>query len=294
MDTVTRYSRWLATLDSHERSTVLDIKEPEKRIERIKELMQKQEERRFLLFAGSLPAEDRTTIFDWLREFVAAHADEIYRKTPPFIRQRIDEAPDEAARREQLFIHWQRARRDSDMPFPRSEDYAELFKKFSAETQKTIEASAASKLSNEPADQRTPERQRALEQERVSELVRMARVARYFPQISLEELLKYYAAMKPDDLRRKQLEGKEGEELRRELQRMYNLDHEFGRGGAPGPLGGRGFGPGGGWPGPPGGPRGDGRGRPGDRFDDKDRGGKPPPPPGERRPPDNGKPAEAK
>ena len=182
-----------------------------------------------------------------------------------------------------------------DMPFPRSEDYAELFKKFSAETQKTIETSAANKLSSEPAEQRTPERQRALEQERVGELVRMALVARYFLQISLEELLKYYATMKPDDQRRKQLEGKEGEELRRELQRMYNLEHGFGRGGGPpGPGGGRGFGPGGGgWPGPPGGPRGEGRGKPGDRFDDNDRGGKPPPP-GDRGPPANGKPADAK
>src|SRR4051794_39380166 len=78
MDTVTRYSRWLATLDSTERSTLLDIKEPEKRIERIKELMHKQEERRFLFYAGNLPEKDRTTIYDWLREFVAAHADEIY------------------------------------------------------------------------------------------------------------------------------------------------------------------------------------------------------------------------
>jgi len=90
----------------------------------------------------------------------------------------------------------------------------------------------------------------------MEELVLTARYSRYFPQVSLDELLKFYAAMKPDDQRRKQLDGKEGEELRRELQRMYNWEHMRSRG--PG-----------GWGGPP-----PGRGG---RFDGKDRGGKPPP-----------------
>src|SRR5436190_932792 len=92
---------------------------------RLKEMTpdQKQEERRFLFYAGNLPEKDRTTIYDWLREFVAAHAEEIRQKAPSFIRQRLDEAPNDAARRDQLFMHWQRTRRDGDMPFPRSEDY---------------------------------------------------------------------------------------------------------------------------------------------------------------------------
>src|SRR5262245_24292671 len=38
-DTVTRYARWLSTLDATDRSTLLDIKDPEQRIARIKELM---------------------------------------------------------------------------------------------------------------------------------------------------------------------------------------------------------------------------------------------------------------
>src|SRR5262245_47494401 len=39
-DTATRFNRWLANLDSTERSALLDIKEPDKRIARIKESMQ--------------------------------------------------------------------------------------------------------------------------------------------------------------------------------------------------------------------------------------------------------------
>jgi hypothetical protein len=295
-DTVTRYNRWLANLDSTERSTLLDIKDPAQRIARIKELMQQQEKRRFDQYFANLPEEDRKTIFSWLGEFVAAHADAIRERLPPPVRQRIDDAPDEEAKRREIFAHWQRWRREFNLPFPSADDYSALFKRFSAETQKTIDSSVANELSKEPEDQRTPERQHALQQQRITELWRTALYSRFFPQIGVDELLKYYAAMKPDDQRRKQLDGKEGEELRRELQRMYNWEHGFGRGGGPPgtPGGGRGFGPGGGWQGPKGGPRGDGRGKPGDRFDDKDRGGKPPPPPSERPPPADGKPADAK
>ena len=288
-DTVTRFNRWLANLDSTERSALLDIKEPDKRITRIKELMQQQEERRFKTYASNFPEEDRKTIYKWLGEFATAHADAIRERLPPSIKQRIDEAPDEEAKRRELITGW-RMRRDSGTPFPSDEEYRELFKRFTSETQKTIESFAASTMAGEPEAQRTAERQQEFQRHRVEELVRTALSSRFFPVVSQEELLKYYAGMKSDDPRRKQLDGKEGEELRRELQRMYNWDHGFGRGGPPGP-GGRGFGPGG-WPGPPGG-RGEGRGfrfdgNPPDRFDGKDRGSKPPP--GERSEP----PAEAK
>src|SRR5437773_7743026 len=66
LETVKSYNRWLATLDSSERSTLLDIKDPQQRIARIKELMQQQEERRFRDYAGNLPEEDRSAIYKWL------------------------------------------------------------------------------------------------------------------------------------------------------------------------------------------------------------------------------------
>src|SRR5436309_2734094 len=77
LETVKSYNRWLATLDSVERSTLLDIKDPEERIARIKTLMQQQEERRFREFAGNLPEEDRIAVYKWLGEWAVAHADEI-------------------------------------------------------------------------------------------------------------------------------------------------------------------------------------------------------------------------
>ncbi|HMC10736.1 MAG TPA: hypothetical protein VKH44_05580 [Pirellulaceae bacterium] len=293
LETVKSYNRWLANLDSSERSTLLDIKDPEQRIARIKELMQQQEERRFRTYASNLTEDDRKAIYKWLGEWALAHAGEIREQSPRDARQRIDDAPDDETRQRALIDAWQRSRQQVA---PAAADYSELLKRFSPETQKTIESSAASRLASEQEANRTPERQHELQQERLQNIVRIARYSRFFPVTSQDELLKYYAAMKSDDDRRKQLDGKEGEELRRELQRMYNWEHGVGRGGGPpGPPGGRGFGPGpGGWPGPPGGPRGDGRGRPDDRGKPGDRfdGGGKSPPPGDRFPPRDAKPAQ--
>jgi hypothetical protein len=276
LDTVKSYNRWLQTLDSVERLSVLDIKDPEERIARIKTLIQQQEERRFREYAGNLPEDDRTAVFKWLGDWALAHAEAIRGQLPRDMQQRIDAAPDDEARRRALVGAWlQWGQRNAS---PVAGDYADLLKQLSPETQKTIESSVTNELNKEPEAQRTPERQQALTQQRIGELVRAARISRIFPQISQDELMKYYAALKSDDPRRKQLEGKEGEELRSALQRFYNWDHGFGRGGTPG---GRGFGPGPVWGPPPGGPRGDGRGsrgssKPGERLDENDRGGKQP------------------
>jgi hypothetical protein len=272
--TVTAYNRWLATLDSTERSQLLDITDPEARIERIKELMHQQETRRFQLYSINLPEQDRETIFKWLEDFVVAHEEPIVQRLPGYAKQRIAEATDAEAKRRELFRSWQRHRRDRDsnLPWPSSDDHAQLVKQLSAETQKMLESSAASELAKEPEDQRTPERQQALQERKVEELVRTAYYSRMFPQISQAELLKFYAALKSDDPRRKQLDGKEGEELRRELQRLYNGEHLFGRGGGPagGPSGRGGFGP-------AGGPPGSGRGFGPPRGEGPPRGDRPPP-----------------
>jgi hypothetical protein len=282
-NTATAYNRWLATLDSTDRSQLLDIKEPEARIERIKELMHQQETRRFQLYSINLPEQDRETIFKWLEDFVVAHESSIIERLPSYAKQRVADAADPDAKRRELFRSWQRHRRDSNLPWPSSDDHSQLIKQLSAETQKMLESSAASELAKEPEDQRTPERQQVLQERKVEELVRTAYYSRMFPQISQADLLKFYAAMKSDDPRRKQLDGKEGEELRRDLQRMYNSEHFFGRGN--GPPGGPGGGPGPGRGfGPPGGPPGPGR-----NFGPPPRGNGPPrgdsPPRGERSPP---------
>lgn len=268
--TMMRYSRWLATLDPTDRYKLLDIKDPQEKIARIKELLQQQEERRFRQYFANLPEEDRKAIYQWVGEFVLAHAERIRAQLPEGIAQRLEHAPDDEARRRELFMAWQRWRREFDLPAPGPDDYAALLKRFSPETQKQIEAAAQATAAAEPPAARDPgqarERLRELQIRRVEDLVRTALYSRFFPQVSQQELLKFYQAMKPDDPRRRLLEGKEGEELHRELQRMYNWERSgWTRGGPPDGPGPRGFRGREGPPGPPpGGPGGRGfRGREG-------------------------------
>jgi hypothetical protein len=237
-DTVTRYNRWLGNLDSDIRSKLLDIKDPDERIARIKELMQQQEERRFHDLAPNLPEDDRRTIYSWLGEFVTAHADTIRDRLPPTLKKRIDDAPDSDAKRRELFGSWLRWRRELELPFPAGDDYTQLLKKLSADTRKQLESAAST----------DPEQQT----KRVADLVRAALYSRYFPRASQDELLKFYADMKADDPRRQSLQGLEGEALHRRLDWYFNSER----------MGG----PGSGW----------GR-RGGGRFDGKDRGPSEPP-----------------
>jgi hypothetical protein len=278
MQTMTRYHRWLATLDPTDRYKLLDIKDPQERVARIKELLQQQEERRFRQYFANLPEEDRKAIYQWIGEFVATHAEQIRSRLPEGIARRLEHFPDDEARRRELFLAWQRWRREFDLPSPGPDDYAALLKRFSSATQKQIEAAAQATAASESSTSRDPQpskqRLQELQLRRVEELVRTALYSRFFPQVSQQELLKFYQAMKPDDPRRKLLEGKEGEELHRELQRMYNWERSgWSRGGPPDGPGPRGF---------RGGPPPDGRG-----FRGRD-GSPPGPPPGP--PPDGGRP----
>jgi len=253
--TATLYARWLSNLDPAERSTLLDIKDPPERIARIKEIMKHQEERRFQQYAFLLPEDDLKAIYKWLGEWVLAHYDAIRDRLPRDIRQRMDEAPDEDSRRRAMIDGWQRSMRYGRLPMPSAFDYQSLLGRFSGETQTRIESQIARDLAAEPEAQRTTERQEVLTQQRLEHLVQTALFSRFFPVVPQEELLKFYANMKPDDPRRQRLDGKEGEELRRELQRMYNWERMTARG-----AGGRSFGP-------PGGRDGRG-GRPDGRHDD--------------------------
>jgi hypothetical protein len=263
--TATLYARWLGNLDPVERSTLLDIKDPQQRIARIKEIMKHQEERRFQQYAFLLPDDDLKAIHKWLGDWMLAHYDDFRDRLPRDVRQRIDEAPDQESRLRAMIDGWLRGLRFGRLPLPSAADYKELLSRFSSETQKRIEAQVARDVAAEPEDQRTQKRQEEVTQQRLENLVRTALFSRFFPVVSQEDLLKFYASMKPDDERRQRLDGKEGEELRRELQRMYNWERITARG-----SGGRGFGPPG-W-GPPGGGREGRGGRPDGRNEGPDGG----------------------
>jgi hypothetical protein len=266
-ETIKRYNQWLATLPSPKRAALLVIQDPKERIARIKEEMRQQEEQRFREFLPALPESDQEVIRQWIVDFVVRNADAIREHLREDTLRYIDEAPDEAARRERLVRSWEMRRREPGMPYPAGEDVLRLVEKFSAETREKINAPPVGQATA------TAEERQALRQQRVLELVRAALVSRTFPQPTREELLQFYANMKPDDPRRMRLEGREGDDLLSELRRQWNFERWRERGG-----------PGAGWgPRPPGGPfgrgeRDDERGGKG-RYRGPDDGRPPPPPP---------------
>jgi hypothetical protein len=260
-ETIRRYNQWLADLSSSQREAILSIKDPQKRIDRIRELMIQQEKERFNQFVEEdVSKPDRDTIYTWVEEFVIQHEKEILDRLPHEARKRLTDTPDETARRKALIANWHFARRrDSDMLAPKKADFDKLFEKLSHEARMRVTAVAK-------AEQRD---------QRLNEFMRAAIISRIYPPPGREELQRFYAGMKSDDPRRERLEGLERDELYRELRRMFGQER----------FGGRGIGPGGGQRGGP------GRGGPGGGRSDgppppEFRGERPPLPKGEGKGPE--------
>jgi hypothetical protein len=221
-------------LTSPQRAALLSIPDPQERIARIKELMQQQAEQRFREFLPNLPDEDRKVINKWVGEFVVAHEEEILKHMRPEWREKLANSTDEEVRRRDLAMSWgwRYRRREPETPLPTAEEMDKLLNSLSAETRKQIDQTATA----------PKERQTLLE-----ELVRRATISRFFPQVSRDELLKFYTEMKGDDPRREKLEPLEGDALYRELTRMF-VSERFGGplgppgrgGGGPPPWGGQG------------------------------------------------------
>jgi hypothetical protein len=225
-----RYCEWLKTLTSAQRAELRDLP-ADKRIARIKELLQQQAGQRFQEYAGSLPAEDREAIYRWLEDFITRNQDEIISQFTFDMKRRLADAHDEEARKRMLIMGFQYRRPDSQMPMPTQEDFGELLASLSPATRKKLE------------EAKTPEEKQA----RARELVRAAIFSRVFPPVSDEELRKFYVSLPADA--RDRLEGLDPEQTTRELRRMYYYERFRERGG---PWGG---GPWTGFGGPrPGGP----------------------------------------
>lgn len=267
--TLTRYNDWLKTLSSAERAELLGLACDE-RIAKIREILKRQESLRFREFAGTLPEQDRDAIYRWLEAFVDKHEDELLKLSPwsqfrsrqgPESRQGPDsrqgqqgsdsrqgpEGDPKRHRRMLMFTLLRRGSDDAPSLVPTAEDVAELMPKLSQVTRHEIERT--------PADRKP---------EVIRELVRATVYSKSMPQVSEDELRKFFAKLDPTD--RERLEALDREQMRRELTRMYHAS-QFRRGGQPGfgmpPGPGFGMPPGSGFrkpdgDGPPFGPRGGG------------------------------------
>jgi len=241
---MSRYCNWLKNLSSRDRQDVLDLP-ADKRIERIKEIVRRQEGQRFTEYVTfHLPKEDQEAIYRWLDEFVASHESEILDRLRDDDQRRIRAIDDAKARRKTLIQRLPVRRFDPKMPFPTPSETDQMVASLSAATRERLDAPAGTDRG-----------------ERVRELVGAAIMSIAFPPPTEEDLTKFFASLPAEDKGR--LEEMDSEQMQRALRYMYRAKHF--QGGGRGNM----------W----GGFRGDGR-----RDDDRDgpRGPRPvgPPPPG--------------
>jgi hypothetical protein len=248
-----RYHAWLATLSSGEKAELLSLP-TDKRLQRIKAMMQEQEDKRFRDEVNDrLSRTDREAIVKWLLAFVDSHKQEI-----------IDQLPQE--RRGPQLDHWPLmfamlhgwAEADKKMPQPKPEEVQELIDTLSPEAQQ--------KLTNV----RDPAKRKEVAQKWISAAI-ASRRWRAPPPVSREELRDFYVE-KLSAKERERLEALAPDEMQRALTRLYYEREMRERGPGGFPRGG-GFGP-----------RGPRRGGEDRRGDDK-KGpppGRPPEPPPER------------
>lgn len=285
LSTLDRYHEWLKTLTAKQRADLLELP-ADKRIDRIKELMQAQERARLRDLGGKqLPEEDVDAIFSWLEEFMKTHEDQYLQRLKEDDRKKLKEL-DEVSRRRSLMRGIIMRGPQNYSPMPMKEDFVRLLPKLSVATRAALESA------------KTPEEQ----QQVARQWIFNAMISKVLPPASEEDLQKIFK----EDLsseQRERLERKSPEEIKRELTWRYHWKQWPGRESWRGP-GGPGFGPGrpGGGPGSggpgPGGQGGPGSGGPGRGQGNVDRPPfkRPDPGNGERPPPPSpeGKPAPEK
>jgi len=243
MNLMGRYCTWLKILTSRERDEVLSLPE-DKRIDRIKEIVRRQEGQRFTQYVKyHLPKEDQEAIYKWLDEFVASHEMEILDRLRDDDRRRVRAIDDAKARRKTLIQRLPLRRNDPKMPFPTPEESNQMVESLSVATRERLNKPAVTDRGD-----------------RVRELVGAAIMSIAIPPPSDDDLRKLFASLPTEEKGR--LEEMDSEQMQGALHFMWRAKHF---------QGGRG--------GPWGGFRGDGR-----RDDDRDgpRGPRPagPPPPG--------------
>jgi hypothetical protein len=277
----TRYAQWLRTLPSGQRAELLSLP-PEQRLERIRVVMQKQDEERIReLVHTRLKPEDLQAVGTWLREYVEAHKREVFDKLSTDMQQRMRADPDGMRRRFGMFLAMPGRHGGVRWPPPTDEEFERLRGRLSDEAREALD-------SVDTADKKLG---LVMHWGRAAMWSRMAG-----PPPTREELEQFFAH-KLDSKRRDELEKLPREQFDQQLQWEYRMHkvrtrlgefrQPFHRG--PDGRGGRYRGDHGG-PRPPG-PRPLGRDRPG--FGPPSRGGEqngPPPRGGPQEGPPPGRP----
>lgn len=201
-----RYTQWLKTLPSGQRSELLSLP-PKERIAEIRRLMEERERSQMRHFIPTeLTDEDLQAIGDWLDEFIEQHEAELIEAVPRF-RERIKAMHDAQKRRLLLYVAL-RMSPQKDLFKPSKEEIERLEGQLSADAQKKLQDSRREGTLGELAQR----------------WMRAALYSKHLsPPVSREELSKFFHEVL-DARQREYLESLPRQRMEFELSRMFQAN----------------------------------------------------------------------
>jgi hypothetical protein len=199
------YSKWLKSLQSGVRAELVTLP-PESRVEKIKELLQEQENWRMRKYVmPELTPDDRKVIVRWMEEYVAAHEEEILQHMSPHWRSRWD-SYDAAERLNRLIFAVTTNRSVRELLLPDEQQMEDLKSRLSPTARKELDLAEREKRLGELAER----------------WLRAAMIIRHAPpQVSREELQRFYSGL--DARQREYFESMSAERMEQELTRFYHF-----------------------------------------------------------------------
>lgn len=138
LETLRRYNEWLKTLDPVQQAELQGLA-PGDRIEKIKELRQRDDQRLYPIFNNKrLSESDMRAIVGWLERFIVSHQDEILAALPTPAKTQIRNA-DPRQRRFMLRSAYMRGIERRDVPIPGPDEIAELKEMVSDEAREILD-----------------------------------------------------------------------------------------------------------------------------------------------------------
>ncbi len=206
------YNDWLSALPSDERVALLSLP-TDQRIDRIKEILEQQEQERFAeLFDSKLQPSDQKVLIEWVHRLITRQEEQILQHLTSMELQRLMRVEDIAQRRMlmAMLLRWKsRNIRLFELLQPTPEDLSQLSASLSALARDTLAAARDDK-----------EREKLIQMWARTVIDNRAR-----PAATKEELQRFLRDIATDD-QRVYLESLPPERMRFELQRLY-FKHGF-------------------------------------------------------------------
>lgn len=203
-----RYSAWLRTLNASQRTALLGLP-AEKRVAEIKALREQQERQRFQeMFDYKLQPNDQKALLAWVSRLIARDEDQVLQRLSPLQRERLQRIEDKTRRYAMMAAMYRfqvgQNKRLFELLKSTSDDIDQLAKSLSP---------PARDMLDEP---RSAEQREHL----LQNWVRAALESRVRPDISKDELLRFFNEQLSVE-QRERLESLPRERMRLEMQRMY-------------------------------------------------------------------------